>query len=52
MDWNEVKAKPKKAKKKVEKEDESYFGGNVHGHLTSGPIKGSGTGGPKLAVNK
>ena len=39
MDWNEVKAKPKKAKKPKQDEDEGYYGGNVGGSLKAGPVK-------------
>ena len=46
MEWNEVKAKPKKQKKRQPTEDQSSFGGYSGGSLKAGPIKQS-TGGFK-----
>jgi hypothetical protein len=42
MEWNEVKAKPKKAKRKTNDEDEGYYGGSSGGTFKAGPIKYSG----------
>ncbi len=40
MDWNEVKAKPKKAKKKQPVDDEEgHYGGSTGNKLTAGPIR-------------
>ena len=50
MEWNEVKAKPKKAKKPKQQDDEGYYGGSFGGGLKAGPIQGAGT--SKPSVNK
>ena len=52
MDWNEVKAKPKKAKKPKQNQDEyqQYGGTSSGGGLRAGPVKGVGQ--SKPAVNK
>ena len=42
MEWNVVKPKPKrKAKKHHDEDDFEQFGGQHHGHLTAGPVKGA-----------
>jgi hypothetical protein len=51
MEWNEVKAKPKKqAKRKNFDDDEGHYGGTHHGHLMAGAIAHSGLG--KTSVSK
>ena len=48
MDWNEVKAKPKRVtQKKNADEDQGYYGGMQGGHLKSGAVYGGGTSGIK-----
>ena len=51
MDWNEVKAKPKKtAKRKNYDDEEGHFGGAHHGHMYAGAIAHTALG--KSAVSK
>ena len=45
MDWNEVKAKPKRVKKHKDAEDEGFYGGGQGNKLNAGPVKGGGTSG-------
>ena len=58
MDWQEVKAKPKRKTKKATDDDEGHYGGAVGNTLKAGPIKFSGPvggafgGGNKPAANK
>ena len=44
MEWNEVKAKPKKARKPKQDEDDGFYGGQTGNKLYAGAIKGGGTG--------
>ena len=55
MDWNEVKAKPKRKAKKPQQEDDGFYGAAASGGgLKAGPVGGSySTGGAsKPAANK
>ena len=41
MEWNEVKAKPKRqVKQKKNEDDETYYGGASGNKLVAGPVKG------------
>ena len=52
MEWNEVKAKPKKARKPKQDGDEGAFYGGYSGNkLHSGPVKQAFGGPTKAAVN-
>ena len=51
MDWNEVKAKPKKQKKTKSSEDDGFYGGNQGGSLKAGPVKQSFGGPTKQATS-
>lgn len=49
MEWNEVKAKPKRKTAKKSSDDDGFYGGASGGHLKAGPVKSSGP--TKAAVN-
>ena len=52
MEWNEVKAKPKRqAKKQKTEEDDTFYGGAQGNKLVAGPVRG-GTHEGKAASNK
>lgn len=38
MEWNEVKAKPKRQSKPKRNDDDDYYGGQSGGHLKAGPV--------------
>ena len=50
MDWNDVKAKPKRASKpKQDDEVEGHYGGMSHGHLKAGAIHQNSMGKSKIS---
>ena len=49
MEWNEVKAKPKKQSKPKRDDDDGYYGGASGNNLRAGPVKQSGP--AKVALN-
>ncbi len=53
MDWNEVKAKPKKVRKpKQDGDDDAFYGGASGNKLHAGPVKQAFGGPAKVATNK
>ncbi|CDW73276.1 UNKNOWN [Stylonychia lemnae] len=52
MEWNEVKAKPKKQKKAQNNDNDGFYGGQKGGHLRAGPVRQENHGPAKVAVNK
>lgn len=49
MEWNEVKAKPKRQGKPRHDDEEGHWGGKQHGHLVAGAVAAHGHG--KTAVS-
>ena len=52
MDWNEVKAKPKKVRKQKQEDDDGFYGGTTGNKLYAGAIKGGGSTVVKAPANK
>ena len=52
MDWNEVKAKPKKQKKQNNNDSEGFYGGVSGNHLRAGPVKTASHTASHVASNK
>ena len=52
MEWNEVKAKPKKVKRTNKEEDDGFYGGQTGNKLYAGALKGGGSGLVKAPANK
>ena len=52
MDWNEVKAKPKKQKKPKQDNDGISYGGASGNHLRAGPVKQTGAAHVSQSTNK